>query len=81
MGLERVFADEVEFVLRRGLMEWTPRSLRLTADGALNVNGVIALFFAPSLQQYLIERDPDRGDDLDRHRLRAEKVAGEMARV
>ncbi len=81
VALDAVFADEVAFAIGNGLMEWTPRSLRLTADGALNVNGVIALFFAPSLQQYLIERDPDRADDLHRHRLRAEKAAGEPGRV
>jgi oxygen-independent coproporphyrinogen-3 oxidase len=79
--LTAVFADEIEFLLDRGLMEWTPRSLRLTPAGALSVNGVIALFFAPSMQRYLLERDPDRAEDLHRHRLRAEKVAAESAHV
>jgi oxygen-independent coproporphyrinogen-3 oxidase len=79
--LDAVFADEVAFVLQRGLMEWTPRTLRLTPEGSLQVNGVIAMFFAPSLQQYLIARDPDRAGDLHRHRLRAEKVAGDAAHV
>jgi oxygen-independent coproporphyrinogen-3 oxidase len=79
--LAAVFADEIDFLLHRGLMEWTPRSLRLTAEGALNVNGAIALFFAPSMQRYLLDRDPDRAADLHRHRLRAQKVAGESAHV
>ncbi len=81
VALETVFGDEVAFAIAGGLMEWTPRSLRLTREGAANVNGVIALFFAPAIQQYLLERDPDRAGDLHRHRLRAEKVAGEPARV
>ena len=80
-ALSEVFAGEVAFVLDRGLMEWTPRSLRLTPEGALQVNGVIALFFAPSLQRYLLDRDPDRAEDLHRHRLRAQRVAGEAAHV
>jgi coproporphyrinogen III oxidase-like Fe-S oxidoreductase len=79
--LETVFADAIDFLLRQGLMEWTPRSLRLTAEGALNGNGVLALFFAPSIQRYLIDRDADRADDLHRHRLRAERVAGAAAHV
>jgi oxygen-independent coproporphyrinogen-3 oxidase len=81
VALEAVFPDALAFLLARGLMEWTPRSLRLTPDGALRVNGVIALFFAPSLQQYLIDRDPDRAGDLHRNRLRAEKAAGAAAHV
>jgi oxygen-independent coproporphyrinogen-3 oxidase len=79
--LEAVFADEIDFLLRQGLMERTPRSLRLTAEGALNGNGVIALFFAPSIQRYLIDRDPDRADDLQRHRARAERTFSETAHV
>jgi hypothetical protein len=40
------------------------------------VNGVIALFFAPSLQAYLLERDPDHAQDMQRSRVQALRVAG-----
>jgi len=75
VALEEAFADEVEFVLARGLMEWTERALSLTVEGAGSVNGVIALFFAPSIQRYLLERDPDRATDFERNRRLSERVA------
>ena len=81
VGLERVFTDEVDFVLHHGLMEQGPQTLRLTPEGALRVNGVIALFFAPSIQQYLLERDPDDAGDMHRNQVLAMKVAGELAHV
>lgn len=55
--LEAAFPAEVRFLLSRGLMALTPRALSLTPHGALDINGVIALFFAPSVQRYLLERD------------------------
>jgi oxygen-independent coproporphyrinogen-3 oxidase len=79
VGLEEAFAGEVEFVLAKGLMEWTNRALRLTAEGALSVNGVIALFHAPSVQRYLLERDPAAAEDMHRHRKFAVAVAGDRA--
>lgn len=57
VSLKNSFPLEVDFVLRKGLMEYTNSALRLTPEGAMHINGVIALFFAPSIQQYLIERD------------------------
>ena len=81
VDLEEAFPAEVDFVLRRGLMEWTERALRLTTEGAAHVNGVIALFFAPAIQQYLIERDPDRPLDLHRNQKLAARVAGEPLHV
>ena len=42
--------------LTNGLMTWTDRSLRLTEKGHDHFNGVIALFYAPSVQAVLIER-------------------------
>jgi oxygen-independent coproporphyrinogen-3 oxidase len=79
LDLEQAFPAAVEFVLRRGLMEWGADALSLTRAGAEQVNGVIALFFAPSVQRYLLERDPDRAEDLHRSRAAALKVAGEAA--
>jgi oxygen-independent coproporphyrinogen-3 oxidase len=74
--VEQAFPAEVDFLLRRGLMEWTDRALRLTPAGALEVNGVIALFFAPSIQRYLVDRDPAAADDMARARRQAQRVAG-----
>ncbi len=80
-GLELcdAFPDEIAFLLGRGLMEWTERSLRLTPEGAANVNGVISLFFAPSVQAYLVERDPERAEDFARQRRISLRVAGAEA--
>lgn len=79
--LEDAYGPEVAFLLEKGLMEYTPRALSLTREGAAQVNGVIALFFAPSVQAYLIGRDPDAATDMDRNRRSAERVAGETPRV
>ncbi len=80
VSLEDAFREEIAFLLERGLMEWTETKLRLTPLGAESVNGVIALFFAPSLQAYLLERDPERAEDMHRSRTQALRVAGEQAR-
>lgn len=77
LELEAWFPREIELLLARGLMEWTERSLRLTTEGVASLNGVIALFFAPSVQQVLLERDPLAATDFDRHRHAAARVAGE----
>ena len=79
--LEDVFGPEIEFLLKRGFMEYTSRALSLTPEGAMHVNGVIALFFAPSIQKYLIDRDPSLATDMDRNRRLAQKVAGEVSHV
>jgi oxygen-independent coproporphyrinogen-3 oxidase len=81
VSLEEAFPAAVAFLLRRGLMEYDGGALRLTPEGAAHVNGVIALFFAPSIQRYLLERDPDQADDLHRNRAAALKAAGEAAHV
>ena len=73
--LEAVFGAEIDFLLARGLMELSPRALSLTPEGALHLNGVIALFFAPSVQGYLLARDPLQADDMHRNRRAAVKVA------
>jgi len=53
--VEDVFPHEVAFVLQRGLMEYTDSTLRLTTDGARQVNGVIALFYAPAVKEHLLQ--------------------------
>ncbi len=78
-ALEDHFPAEVAFVTDRGLMEMTPRSLRLTPRGADNVNGVIALFFAPSIQSTLLRRDANSASDFTRQRRAAVAVAGAEA--
>jgi len=73
--LEEAFADEIEFLVKKGWMKWTDRALSLTPEGALSTAGVIPLFYAPSAQRHLIERDPARDEDLQRNRRLALKVA------
>jgi oxygen-independent coproporphyrinogen-3 oxidase len=73
--LEEAYPSQVEFALKHGLMHFTERALSLTAEGAHRFNAVIALFFAPSVQAYLIRRDPDRADDMDRNRRTALNVS------
>jgi oxygen-independent coproporphyrinogen-3 oxidase len=60
LDINEAFPDEVDFVLRRGLMRWTERALALTEPGAANVNGVVALFLAPSVQAHLLRRSRRR---------------------
>ena len=36
-------------------MEYTDSALRLTPDGAQQVNGVIALFYAPAVKEHLLK--------------------------
>ncbi|MBK6846299.1 MAG: radical SAM protein [Proteobacteria bacterium] len=59
--LERVFAEEVAFVVDRGLMQLTPRALALTPAGVAQLNGVIALFYAPAVQAHLLRLAADGG--------------------
>lgn len=79
LELEQAFPSEVAFAKGRGLMTQTARSLALTPLGAHSVNGVIALFFAPSIQRYLVERDPSAAGDFVRQRNLALRVAGPEA--
>jgi oxygen-independent coproporphyrinogen III oxidase len=64
--VEEAFPAEVAWVREQGLMEDTGATLRLTSEGARHFNGVIALFFAPSVQQYLVDRIAD--DDMHKNR-------------
>ncbi len=64
--VEQAYSAAVEYALRERLMEYatsdngselpehSPDVLRLTAHGAKHFNGTIALFFAPSVQSYLL---------------------------
>lgn len=74
--LEQVFADEIEFLVSRGLMELGEHALSLTPDGVHDKNGIIPLFAAPSIQGYLIGRDPTQAEDLVRNRKIAARVTG-----
>lgn len=53
--LEKHFPREVDFVLRRGLMEFVGPYLRLTPKGAKHFNGVVALFYAGAVKEYLVQ--------------------------
>lgn len=87
LALEDAFPDEEKFVLEEGLMHYTggkrsnkriasdKPALSLTAKGAQYFNGVIALFFAPSVQRYLVSRDAESAADFAKNRMLAERVA------
>ena len=80
LELEQAFPEQVRYVKSEGLMHETTgqsgqsAALSLTELGAKSFSGVIALFFAPSVQKYLLERDPEQASDMARHRDRAERV-------
>jgi oxygen-independent coproporphyrinogen-3 oxidase len=77
LPLEEAYPEAFAFVLREGLMELTDETLRLTSRGCEHKNGVHALFYAPSIQEYLLQRKPDEAPDFERHRRSAARVAGE----
>jgi oxygen-independent coproporphyrinogen-3 oxidase len=58
LSLGEAFPAEVEFVLRQGLMAYSANgeTLRLTSEGVQNINGVIALFYAPAVQAHLLSK-------------------------
>jgi len=56
LPLEQQFPAQVEFALAEGLMEYRGDCLSLTGRGADCYNGVIALFYAPAVQQHLLQR-------------------------
>ncbi|MCB1327567.1 MAG: radical SAM protein [Spirochaetales bacterium] len=77
VSLGDAFAAERAFVLENGLMQESGEFLSLTERGARLYNGVIALFYAPSVQKYLLDRRSDSGTDLKRNRRLALAVAGD----
>lgn len=50
------------------------KSFSLTEKGARHFNGTIALFFAPSVQSYLIDSDPLISDDFKKNESAAERI-------
>lgn len=85
VSVDEAFDAEVSFAKARGLMHetmgqcGTRPALSLTDDGARDFAGVIALFFAPSVQRYLIERDPETATDFDVARQKAIKIGSRRA--
>ncbi|MBI3930328.1 MAG: radical SAM protein [Armatimonadetes bacterium] len=73
-AIEDAYPQEVAFALERGLVELNSRALSMSERGARHFNGVVALFHAPSVKRYLLERDPDAADDLQRNARFAEAV-------
>jgi oxygen-independent coproporphyrinogen III oxidase len=56
-ALEEEFPEEVRFLQERGFMETREKSLALTGAGALNINGIIALFYSDAIKEYLVNRN------------------------
>ncbi len=54
VALEEVFGREVAFLLDRGLMHYVGPCLQLTEKGVQHKSGVIALFYAGAVKDYLI---------------------------
>ena len=74
--VEDAYPHEVEFARRLGLMTLTERALSMTHEGAKHFNGLCALFHAPSVQAYLVQRDPATADDMRHNQRIALSVAG-----
>ncbi len=74
--LEQVFGPEIAFLRERGWMTWGEDALSLTPEGVHVYNGIIPLFAAPSIQRYLLERDPETSNDMARNRSIALRTAG-----
>lgn len=57
VSLEDAFPDKVKFLLQEGLMEYTScgSRLQMTLKGKNHYSGVLALFYAPHIQQHLIQ--------------------------
>ncbi len=75
VGLEELYAAEVQYALKHRLMHYTDRGLSLTELGAYHFNGVIALFYAPSVKRYLVDRDPMVAEDFEKNESLATKVS------
>ena len=59
LALEQQYPAEVAFVLEDGLMAYRGDCLSLTAHGAKQYNGIIALFYAPAVKHHLLHRPVD----------------------
>merc|ERR1711998_189742 len=67
IALSAAFPDKVSFALNEGLMERTADGdrLQLTVKGKSHYSGVIALFYAPHVQQHLLEMPGGELDVMD----------------
>jgi oxygen-independent coproporphyrinogen III oxidase len=54
-ALEAALPDAVDFVLSKGLMEYSGETLQLTAASVEAKPGVHALFYAPAVQEHLLK--------------------------
>ncbi|HYF48488.1 MAG TPA: radical SAM protein [Planctomycetota bacterium] len=75
IDVEAAFPAQIAWLKANGYMHDTGKCLSMTPEGAKHFNGVIAQFFAPSVQAYLIARDPANADDFDLNRKAALNVA------
>ena len=88
INFEDAYPEAVKYALSEGLMEYRESAngveledlehyevLALTDKGAHNFNGTIALFYAPSVQDYLLNRDPAQAKDMKLNKRLADKVA------
>lgn len=57
LSLTEAFPDKVGYAVSEGLMEYTQhgRRLQMTVKGKAHYSGVLALFYAPHVQQHLLE--------------------------
>lgn len=93
VSLEDAYPNAIEFALNNGFMYYSESTngseivgiknncLSLTALGARVFNGVIALFFAPSVQKYLIECDGNTNKDMQINRITANKIANQSEKM
>ncbi|MFK7161628.1 radical SAM protein [Marinospirillum sp. MEB164] len=91
LPLEAAYPEAVDYALQQGLMHYTDsrngqewpdqprRSLSLTDKGAAHFNGSIALFYAPSVQNYLLEKNV--AEDLARQERAAQQVFERNQRI
>jgi oxygen-independent coproporphyrinogen-3 oxidase len=57
LAIEKAFPRQTEWLQARGYLEPSGNALRLTAAGMSVLPGVIAQFYQPTVQRYLIETD------------------------
>lgn len=79
-SVDDAYGPQLAYAKGEGLMHetmgqcGTRPAVSLTAKGAAHFAGTIALFFAPSVQHYLLERDPETATDFDINARKALKV-------
>ena len=66
--VEKQFPREVDFASKQGLMEPIGPYLRLTPKGVQRFGGVVALFYAGAVQDYLVHLGSGRATDGDEGR-------------